>query len=205
MNLCQIGQSPPPPHLCDFLILSPGAYLLPGSESSIMWDDIFLNYRYEWRIIKLLKSCPALSPRAYRMTCRKCELSSPGSASREPRETILRTMRRPCPPNTSCSWLSRGRPLTICCLSCCVGGYRATNGLPFICLGLFLFWKKTFVGERDWHLKSPILSNVRFWFIYVWQVNKSFLPEFLTTLYAPVLTIDGTVLNNSNCVNIMIL
>lgn len=139
--------TPPPPHLCDFLILSPGAYLLPGSESSIMWDDIFLNYRYEWRIIKLLKSCPALSPRAYRMTCRKCELSSPGSASREPRETILRIMRHPCPPNTSCSWLSRGRPLTICCLSCCVGGYRATNGLPFICLGLFLFWKKLLLGK----------------------------------------------------------
>lgn len=158
--------TPPPPHLSDFLILSPGAYLLPGSESSIMWDDIFLNSRYEWRIIKLLKSCPALSPRAYRMTCRKCELSSPGSASREPRETILRTMRRPCPPNTSCSWLSRGRPLTICCLLCCVGGYKATNGLLFICLGLFLFWKKNFCWGKGLAFKESHTKQ-RTFLIYI--------------------------------------
>lgn len=28
--------------------------------------------------------------------------------------------------------------------------------------GYFYFEKKTFVGERDWHLKSLILSYVRF-------------------------------------------
>lgn len=147
-----------------------------------MWDDIFLNSRYEWRIIKLLKRCPALSPRAYRMTCRKCELYSPGLASKEPRGTTLRTMLRPCPPNTSCSWLSRGRRPTICCLLCCVGRYGEINGLPvlFICLGLFFF--KTFVGERDGYIKSLILSNVCFLFIYMFEKwIKSFLPEFLTT------------------------
>lgn len=28
--------------------------------------------------------------------------------------------------------------------------------------GYFYFEKNPFVGERDWHLKSPILSNVHF-------------------------------------------
>lgn len=137
-----------------------------------MWDDIFLNSRYEWRIIKLLKRCPALSPRAYRMTCRKCELYSPGLASKEPRGTTLRTMLRPCPPNTSCSWLSRGRRPTICCLLCCVGRYGEINGLLFICLGLFFL---NFCWGKGWVFKEfNTKQRVFFIYIYVWKVNKIF-------------------------------
>lgn len=131
-------------YLFDFFILLFGVYLLFGSEFFIMWDDIFLNFRYEWRIIKFLKSCFVFLLRVYRMMCRKCELFLFGLVFRELREIILRIMWYLCFFNILCSWLFRGRFFIICCLLCCVGGYRVMNGLLFICLGLFLFWKKNF-------------------------------------------------------------